>query len=1248
MQRGVPRQAEKLPPNYIPRPRPFNAVKTLLLNGTDTATSTLVVSAIYGLGGIGKSVLAAALAADIEIQERFPDGTLWITLGQNPDLLPMLGSWIQALGDYKYQPLTPDAASSHLRTLLYDRQMLLIVDDVWNPAHLEPFRVGNQNSCVLVTTRGAPISGAKKYDLDVMTPEQAMELLTHQLSTPLTPEDQQLAAAFAKRVGYLPLALELATAQIEEDLSWDELLTDFETEVERLDVLDKVCKDDIPNDEIRRKYSLIACFNLSLKSLTPDQQTYFAWLGVLPEDADITKRIAKTLWQLTARQAGNVLKAFRTKGLLKGERPTYRLHDLMHDLAVQLLRGPVHPDGEALKGLGKPLPDAHQHLLALYQQQTNNHQWHTLEDDGHIYDYLTWHIEQSECPHLIHQLFQETTDKGRNGWYEACERVGKPGLFASDLARAWQLTLNTPLTANDIIPLQVRYAFIRASLNSLADNIPAPMVSGLLKVGLWQPAQALAYAQQTYNPWRRAEYLMALVPHMPRALLPEVLALLNQINSPAYTSIVLSKLAPDFPELWPRVLETIAQIRDVMGDNRRNAKGFSYRALALTKILSDLPANYLPDAIEITRTIQDDADRASALIAMAQRLPDLWEQAIEITRTLQSDYHRASALREMAQHLPEPLWEQAIEITRTLQSDADRAIALSEMAQHLPHLWEQAIEITRTLQSDADRAIALIAMAQHLPEPLWEQAIEITRTLQSDADRAIALIAMAQHLPDLWEQAIEITRTLQSDADRASALRAMAQHLPEPLWEQAIEITRTLQSDYHRAIALIAMAQHLPEPLWEQAIEITRTLQGDYHRAIALIAMAQHLPDLWEQAIDITRTLQSDADRAIALIAMAQHLPDLWEQAIEITRTLQSDADRASALIAMAQHLPDLWEQAIEITRTLQDDADRASALREMAQHLPEPLWEQAIDITRTLQDNYNRASALIAMAQHLPELWEQAIDITRTLQDDYHRAFALREMAQHLPEPLWEQAIEITRTLQDDYHRAFALREMAQHLPEPLWEQAIEITRTLQDDANRAFALREMAQHLPEPLWEQAIEITRTLQDDADRAIALIAMAQHLPDLWEQAIDITRTLQDDANRAFALSEMAQHLPEHLWEQAIDITRTLQDDANRAFALSEMAQHLPEHLWGKTQEIIWNFSDRYYKASALSGYLPYLKKRGVTLIKWCDIINALAYQDRKQLLLNFAKLQHIIIDLSDKKTFMRTLKVIDEIHKQWP
>ena len=44
---------------------------------------------IQGMGGIGKSVLAAAIARDPEVRQAFPGGVYWLTIGQKPDL-PML------------------------------------------------------------------------------------------------------------------------------------------------------------------------------------------------------------------------------------------------------------------------------------------------------------------------------------------------------------------------------------------------------------------------------------------------------------------------------------------------------------------------------------------------------------------------------------------------------------------------------------------------------------------------------------------------------------------------------------------------------------------------------------------------------------------------------------------------------------------------------------------------------------------------------------------------------------------------------------------------------------------------------------------------------------------------------------------------------------------------------------------------------------------------------------------------------
>ena len=383
---GIPLQMPPLPDHFVERPDHQQAVKDRLLSDDPKVFGTLVVSAIYGLGGIGKSVLASKLAHEADVQGRFSDGILWATLGQNPDLLPLLSGWIQALGDTDYKPTAIESASAHLRTLLYDKKVLLVVDDIWHPEHLEPFRVGGSACCVLVTTREARIPEVQPYNLYAMSAEQALTLMTQKLSEPLSELEEQQALAFAKRVGYLPLALELAASQIEEGVSWGELLEDSQDEVARLEALDLYGQEDIPDDAKRRKYSLLACFNLSLKQLSPEQLRQFAWLGIVPEDVNLTQAMAMTLWQVTARQAGAVLRQFSAKTLLlpgakqPGTKRTYRLHDLMHDLAQRLLTSPPHPNQTGdFPGLGLTKAEAHTQLLELYRAQTGKGQWHAIK-----------------------------------------------------------------------------------------------------------------------------------------------------------------------------------------------------------------------------------------------------------------------------------------------------------------------------------------------------------------------------------------------------------------------------------------------------------------------------------------------------------------------------------------------------------------------------------------------------------------------------------------------------------------------------------------------------------------------------------------------------------------------------------------------------------------------------------------------------------------------------------------------------
>jgi predicted ATPase len=43
------------------------------------------IVAITSMGGIGKTVLASALAHDPEMRQAFPDGLYWLTVGQKTD-----------------------------------------------------------------------------------------------------------------------------------------------------------------------------------------------------------------------------------------------------------------------------------------------------------------------------------------------------------------------------------------------------------------------------------------------------------------------------------------------------------------------------------------------------------------------------------------------------------------------------------------------------------------------------------------------------------------------------------------------------------------------------------------------------------------------------------------------------------------------------------------------------------------------------------------------------------------------------------------------------------------------------------------------------------------------------------------------------------------------------------------------------------------------------------------------------------
>ena len=76
-------------------------------------------------------------------------------------------------------PTTLEAAITRLTELLADRRLMIVIDDVWNAAHLRPFIQGGQNCGRLITTCIASTlpDDACQIKVDAMEVEEAVALL---------------------------------------------------------------------------------------------------------------------------------------------------------------------------------------------------------------------------------------------------------------------------------------------------------------------------------------------------------------------------------------------------------------------------------------------------------------------------------------------------------------------------------------------------------------------------------------------------------------------------------------------------------------------------------------------------------------------------------------------------------------------------------------------------------------------------------------------------------------------------------------------------------------------------------------------------------------------------------------------------------------------------------------------------------------------------------------------------------------
>ncbi|XP_058743676.1 uncharacterized protein LOC131616377 [Vicia villosa] len=309
--------------------------------------------AIVGMGGIGKTALAQFVYNDVEVQNHF-EKKMWVCVSPNFDVKTIVKKMLESLTDSKIDDkLSIEYIQHKLHENLAGERYLLVLDNIWNASHekwtqLRTYLMcGAEDSKVLMTTRDGSLAerleASDLYFLSGLTLDVSWSILKKMI--------------FRNETDGVDQKLESIGIQIAEECmghpllirTLGGLLQSKSEEMEWIDVLREVF---LELGE-HRESIIPHILKMSYQSLSPRLRQCFAYCSLFPKDWEIEKDLLIQLWmaqgylqcsdekEIMEDTGEEFVKIFLMRSFFQdvkvgedGEIVSFKMHDLMHDLAI--------------------------------------------------------------------------------------------------------------------------------------------------------------------------------------------------------------------------------------------------------------------------------------------------------------------------------------------------------------------------------------------------------------------------------------------------------------------------------------------------------------------------------------------------------------------------------------------------------------------------------------------------------------------------------------------------------------------------------------------------------------------------------------------------------------------------------------------------------------------------------------------------------------------------------------------------